>query len=257
MKVVNDGLGWRIERSAVTHVTVRLIQSSSSPMISLNGDEFQNLLRENKTMTTLTFQNTTLSVINQQNQIWLATAEISKALGYNRSDNLLKLYNSHADEFTPQMTMLIDMQTSGGMQKVRIFSLRGCHLIGMLSHTKVAKEFRKWVLDILDRETQQEHLPLAEVEADEEALRIIANLYYSLRGAYEMGQELRKGYPYLRQEIDKKIGGHYFHNLNIPTEQALEKAKRYVHAKSERIMFIKGMLSLLEQQPQPKRLANF
>ncbi|WP_082966204.1 Bro-N domain-containing protein, partial [Gallibacterium salpingitidis] len=107
-------------------------------------------------MTTLTFQNTTLSVINQQNQIWLATAEISKALGYNRSDNLLKLYNSHADEFTPNMTALIDMKTNGGMQKVRIFSLRGCHLIGMLSHTKVAKEFRKWVLDILDRETQQQ-----------------------------------------------------------------------------------------------------
>ncbi|UXN34374.1 KilA-N domain-containing protein [Avibacterium paragallinarum] len=104
---------------------------------------------------------------------------------------------------------------------------------------------------------QQQNLPLAEAEADEEALYIIANLYHSLREAYEMGQKLRKGYPYLRQDIDKKLGGHYFHNLNIPTEQALEKAKRYVHAKSERIMFIKGMLSLLDEYPQPKRLANF
>ncbi|QIA76695.1 P22AR C-terminal domain-containing protein [Rodentibacter caecimuris] len=106
-------------------------------------------------MTTLTFQNTTLSVIKQQNQIWLSTAEISKALGYNRSDNVLKLYNAHQDEFTPNMTALIDMRTNSGVQKVRIFSLRGCHLIGMLSHTKVAKDFRKWVLDILDKETVQ------------------------------------------------------------------------------------------------------
>jgi hypothetical protein len=36
--------------------------------------------------------------------------------------------------------------------KTRIFSLRGCHLIAMLSRTAIAKQFRKWVLDILDRE---------------------------------------------------------------------------------------------------------
>ena len=209
-------------------------------------------------MTTLTFKTTTLSVINQHNQTWLSASDIGKALGYARTDLVVRVYDRHQDEFTPNMTALIDMQTNGGVQKVRIFSLRGCHLIGMLSHTKVAKEFRKWVLDILDRETQQqEHLPLAEVEADEEALRIIANLYHSLNGAYEMGEKLRKAHPYLAKEIDKTIGGHYLYNLNYPTQNALDKAKKYVHSKSERIMFIKGMLSLLEQQPQPKRLANF
>ncbi|WP_230592083.1 Bro-N domain-containing protein [Gallibacterium anatis] len=211
-------------------------------------------------MTTLTFQNKTLSVINQQNQIWLSTLEIGKALGYSRFDSVTKIYERHADEFTPNMTALIEMQTNGGMQKVRIFSLRGCHLIGMLSHTKVAKDFRKWVLDILDKETQQpqqQNLPLAKVEADEEAIRIIANLYHSLNGAYEMGEKIRKEYPHLGRDIDKFIGGHYLYNLNMPTENALTKARKYVQAKSERIMFIKGMLSLLDEQPQPKRLNNF
>ncbi|WP_423802741.1 BRO-N domain-containing protein [Pasteurella langaaensis] len=112
-------------------------------------------------------------------------------------------------------------------------------------------------ISLLARLPLEGELIIDEFSQDEEALYIIANLYHSLREAYEMGQKIRKGYPYLRQDIDKKLGGHYFHNLNIPTEQALEKAKKYVHAKSERIMFIKGMLSLLEQQPQPKRLANF
>lgn len=35
---------------------------------------------------------------------------------------------------------------------VRIFSLRGAHLIAMFANTLVAKEFRKWCLDILDKE---------------------------------------------------------------------------------------------------------
>ncbi|WP_230592778.1 Bro-N domain-containing protein [Gallibacterium anatis] len=217
-------------------------------------------------MTTLTFQNKPISVTHYQNQIWFTVFELGKALGYSdHSRNVKSIYERHADEFTPNMTALINMQTNGGMQKVRIFSLRGAHLIGMLSHTKVAKDFRRWVLDILDQEVErqeklqnsQQTLPLAEAEADEEAIRIIANLYHSLNGAYEMGEKIRKEYPHLGRDIDKFIGGHYLYNLNMPTENALEKARKYVQAKSERIMFIKGMLSLLDEQPQPKRLNNF
>ncbi|KAA6207857.1 Bro-N domain-containing protein, partial [Avibacterium paragallinarum] len=108
-------------------------------------------------MTTLTFQTTTLSVINQHNQSWLLASEVGKALGYPHPiKGIQKIYDRHADEFTPNMTALINMQTNGGMQKVRIFSLRGAHLIGMLSHTKVAKDFRKWVLDILDQEVERQ-----------------------------------------------------------------------------------------------------
>ncbi|STO91858.1 prophage antirepressor [Avibacterium paragallinarum] len=104
-------------------------------------------------MTTLTFQNKPILVTHYQNQIWFTVFELGKALGYSdHSRNVKSIYERHADEFTPNMTALINMQTNGGMQKVRIFSLRGAHLIGMLSHTKVAKEFRKWVLDILDQE---------------------------------------------------------------------------------------------------------
>ncbi|OOF62080.1 P22AR C-terminal domain-containing protein [Rodentibacter pneumotropicus] len=161
-------------------------------------------------MTTLTFQNTTLSVIKQQNQIWLSTAEISKALGYNRSDNVLKLYNAHQDEFTPNMTALIDMRTNGGVQKVRIFSLRGCHLIGMLSHTKVAKDFRKWVLDILDKETAQpKQLALPEPEKKftfeftESELQLLPWIWFiALRGT----ETCRMIYPAM-ETIGSKFSG--------------------------------------------------
>ena len=107
-------------------------------------------------MTTLTFQTTTLSVINQHNQTYFTSSELGKGLGYaNPLQSVTNLYNSNADEFTAEMTALIDMPTAGGVQKVRIFSLRGAHLIAMFARTKVAKAFRRWVLDILDREAQQ------------------------------------------------------------------------------------------------------
>lgn len=51
------------------------------------------------------------------------------------------------------MTRLIENPQNLNL-RLRIFSLRGCHLIAMFARTPVAKEFRKWVLDILDREVQ-------------------------------------------------------------------------------------------------------
>ena len=107
-------------------------------------------------MTTLTFQNTTLSVINQHNQAFVSANDLGLALEYaSPLQAVLKIYDRNADEFTPEMTALIEMPTAGGLQKVRIFSLRGAHLIAMFARTKVAKDFRKWVLDILDREVLQ------------------------------------------------------------------------------------------------------
>jgi hypothetical protein len=48
------------------------------------------------------------------------------------------------------MTAVIRLQTAGAMLDVRIFSLRGCHLLGMFTRTDRAKEFRRWVLDVLN-----------------------------------------------------------------------------------------------------------
>lgn len=59
------------------------------------------------------------------------------------------------------MTEVLNLTTSGNYQKeVRIFSLRGAHLIAMFARTPVAKAFRKWVLDILDNEVKEPTPPL-------------------------------------------------------------------------------------------------
>ncbi|EPZ00312.1 P22AR C-terminal domain-containing protein [Mannheimia haemolytica] len=151
-------------------------------------------------MTTLTFQNTTLSVINQRNQTFVSSKDLGLALAYkNPTSDIMRIYNRNADEFTPEMTALIEMQTNGGKQQVRIFSLRGAHLIAMFARTKVAKDFRKWVLDILDKEVLQNNqqiAPLAEpkitMELTKKEWLRFASMWYALYNSLEVLATLEK-----------------------------------------------------------------
>jgi prophage antirepressor-like protein len=101
-------------------------------------------------MHSLVFRETQFDVIDRNGQPWLRSPQIAGALGYNRADRIADVYNRNADEFTDSMTALVELDTNGGKQHVRIFSLRGVHLLAMLSRTAVAKEFRHWVLDVLE-----------------------------------------------------------------------------------------------------------
>lgn len=99
----------------------------------------------------LSFHNVDFDITDIHGQPWLRGYQIGNALEY--SDGavaIAKLYDRNADEFTDSMTQVIELPTAGGKQQVRVFSLRGCHLLGMLARTKVAKEFRRWVLDVLE-----------------------------------------------------------------------------------------------------------
>lgn len=58
------------------------------------------------------------------------------------------------------MTAVVTLPTEGGPQETRIFSLRGCHLLAMFARTPVAKAFRRWVLDVLDRLAAEERAAL-------------------------------------------------------------------------------------------------
>ncbi|HGJ5857689.1 MULTISPECIES: Bro-N domain-containing protein [Arsenophonus] len=105
-------------------------------------------------MTTLTFRNYTFSPITHHCKIWLTSSQLAKALEYADPKAVTGLYNNNKDEFTVCMSKVVDSTTLGkSRNKTRIFSLRGAHLIAMFARTPVAKEFRKWVLDILDKQT--------------------------------------------------------------------------------------------------------
>ncbi len=111
---------------------------------------------------TLTFNEVAFSPVHQDSQLWIRASELAKALGYARADSISRIYDRNADEFTANMTQVIEIPdtvnlgTTGSLlNTVRVFSLRGCHLVAMFSRTPVAKEFRKWVLDVLDSLSQQ------------------------------------------------------------------------------------------------------
>ncbi|WOE43097.1 BRO-N domain-containing protein [Acinetobacter chinensis] len=92
-------------------------------------------------------------------QVWVGVTQIGLALGYaNPETAITKIFNRKSDEFTSDMTRLVEVQTNGGVQQVRVFSLRGAHLIAIFARTPVAKEFRKWVLDVLENEIQHQQI---------------------------------------------------------------------------------------------------
>lgn len=111
----------------------------------------------------LTFNDITLTPIPHQNSLWIRAAELARALGYSDDSIVSRLYRKHADEFTPEMTQLIGISAEdqngllGNSGRCRIFSLRGCHLVAMFARTPVAKAFRRWVLDVLDKLDAEQH----------------------------------------------------------------------------------------------------
>ncbi|MGN7911749.1 BRO-N domain-containing protein [Enterobacter sp. 22466] len=106
--------------------------------------------------TELTFRNHTFTPAIRDNKLWLTSSQIAEALEYCSTKSISNLYKQNEDEFTPEMTQVTDSVTSGNYRKkVRVFSLRGAHLIAMFARTPVAKEFRRWVLDILEKEVMK------------------------------------------------------------------------------------------------------
>ena len=105
----------------------------------------------------LMFHSTAVQSFNHNNQIWITSTELSKLLKYSDSKSVTKIYSRNSDEFTNKMTMVVKLTTNGinnslREKSVRIFSLRGAHLIAMFANTEVAKEVRKWLLDLADKE---------------------------------------------------------------------------------------------------------
>lgn len=147
----------------------------------------------------LVFQSTTFTVVDRFGQPWLRGPQIAGALGYNRPDRIADIYARNAAEFTDSMTALVELDTAGGRQQVRIFSLRGAHLIGMFARTARAAEFRRWVLDVLEGITPPQPTPpmpvvlslpgegryLVVIDADRPAPHVIdASLHSLVRSDY-------------------------------------------------------------------------
>ena len=58
--------------------------------------------------TALTFNNVTLTPIILDG-LWIRAAELAHALGYAQENSVSRIYRSNADEFTPEMTQVVEI----------------------------------------------------------------------------------------------------------------------------------------------------
>ena len=122
-------------------------------------------------MNSLSFNDMNFNPINQNDdQIWMTSSELARMLGYSRPDKVTQIFNRKADEFTSKMTRVIENPSNVNLT-LRVFSLRGAHLIAVFARTSVAKEFRKWVLDVLEKEVLQQQIDTrAKINAEQQAI---------------------------------------------------------------------------------------
>ena len=100
----------------------------------------------------LCFNEFTFSPVIRDSQPWFKSSELARALGYKDENSVRRIYERNADEFTENMTQVVEnLDTVNLTVRARIFSLRGCHLLAMFARTPVAKAFRRWVLDVIER----------------------------------------------------------------------------------------------------------
>lgn len=99
----------------------------------------------------LTFQNNILTTKIFDGEIFVKSTDIAKALGYSDTSRVSQLYRQYQDEFEPSMIRTVE---STALTKVKYktlyFNRRGAWLIGMFARTSIAKDFRKWILDVLE-----------------------------------------------------------------------------------------------------------
>ncbi len=107
-------------------------------------------------MSNLAFRDVTFDVQIHNNQIYVTSVQLAQALGYADDRAITRIYARNSEEFSSGMSEVVKLTPSANLKvERRVFSLRGAHLVAMFSRTPVAKDFRRWVLDILDREASQ------------------------------------------------------------------------------------------------------
>lgn len=104
-------------------------------------------------------------------KIWFTNKQLSELLGYKDESSVTRIFNRNKDEFTDGMSQTVNLTVSNKnneMQnkRVRIFSVRGAYLVGILSKTDIAKALRRWLLDLAEKESKPQ-AELANLDMDE------------------------------------------------------------------------------------------
>lgn len=95
------------------------------------------------------FDGNEIDFIEREDDIWITSEALGFGLEYkNPRKSIMNLYFSHRDEIEDYKGV-IDLMTPGGRQETTIFSEMGAYLLIMFSKQPKAKEFRKWVINVI------------------------------------------------------------------------------------------------------------
>lgn len=214
-------------------------KNSEAPLAATFGASIENNREGNIDMNIVAksdfnFHGVTLNPVENVTGVWLTSADIAKALGYKSTKSISNLFAQYEDEFSQGMTMVIESVTNGingstRRMKVRVFSLRGAHLIAMFARTPVAKEFRRWVLDILDREVA--HSPIAKQFSDDE----LCSLAWLWRASDIMLTACESVTPLLKVAEHRQAGR--FHTIGQELPRTINKARALISRETAHIEF--------------------
>ncbi|MDG6880943.1 BRO family, N-terminal domain [Phocoenobacter uteri] len=170
----------------------------------------------------LTFKTTTLNPVIHNGQTYFTSSDLATMLEYANVDSVTKIYNRNSDEFTSDMTdtvkLTVSKRSTNLQTSTRIFSLRGCHLIAMFARTKVAKECRKWILDLIEKEIANQQQAERKTTVDERTgLRQAVSMLVSKKGLL-----YSDAYNFVNQRFNVQ------HIDELSSEQ-LPQAVEYVH----------------------------
>lgn len=194
------------------------------------------------------FQDVELHPVERSGNLWFSSSDLAKALGYKKTDAVTQIYSRYSDEFAANMSTTLRervVRKTGAVEMVvRFFSLRGAHLVAMFASTPKAKEFRRWVLDVLDREVQ--HSPIAKQFSDEE----LVSLCY-LQLWMERSQLVSKNlYPAMKQAKSEYAGAlydiaHDIHYMTVETKKILLREAQNLDDKNFVVSRAQPMLAKL------------
>ncbi|EEZ5173212.1 hypothetical protein C3U77_003250 [Escherichia coli] len=147
--------------------------------------------------TQLVFHNVQFQTVQRDGLLWLSAPQIASALQYADQSSVTRIYARHSDEFTNGMTASVKLtDPKGDKQETRIFSLRGAHLVAMFARTPIAKEFRRGVLDILDRETEKTPQPHIQPQFTAEEIILLCYMLVWMEKAQDLSKRL---YPIMKE----------------------------------------------------------
>lgn len=177
------------------------------------------------------FQGVALRPVERDGDLWFSSSDLAKALGYKKTDAVTQIYSRYSDEFGSNMSTTLRervVRKTGSVEMLlRFFSLRGAHLVAMFASTTKAKEFRRWVLDILDREVA--HSPIAKQFTDEELI----NLSYMWVWMDKGRRVAKQIYPALNQLGSPHHG--FFYDMANESHYMIDKARESLVRETENI----------------------